>query len=328
MQHAELLNRRMVQLRRAERRIDDTLWRVVQALNEDAAARAWDQLDTLVSEFTALRLSNVCRYPEASWQLISRLDLERGPLPGFQEAIDSLCERCLSPVAIAALRSRLYTTAARATDKCPQLLPTIALATLSLDDPDPACNAFIRMVLCASVIEWVVSSGLSDGGPVSFDASTWLAAQPSRTLLAAVGERRAYYYAAIPGVLLLLDPDSVLFDSERLAGRVPDVGRTAGPGHLLGWPSTGESIGSQTGGRYDESVLSWLVDQQYEAALRAEMQRVQRDLRQQYPTDHVADVDMLVCRALEALDDLPPDHNPLLQAIFVQSWVRYLSDLC
>jgi len=36
---------------------------------------------------------------------------------------------------------------------------------------------------------------------------------------------------------------------------------------------------------------------------------------------------MLSERALDALDALPPGVNPLIQAIFVQSWVRCLHEL-
>jgi hypothetical protein len=54
---------------------------------------------------------------------------------------------------------------------------------------------------------------------------------------------------------------------------------------------------------------------------------VQGTLRQTYPAPSIADVEMLTHRALEALDDLPVQVNPLLQAIWIQSWVRHLSTL-
>ena len=70
------------------------------------------------------------------------------------------------------------------------------------------------------------------------------------------------------------------------------------------------------------------MDTEYKALLRAEIGRVQRVLREQHPASSIADIEMLARRALEALNELPPHANPLLQAIFVQSWVRYLGEVC
>jgi len=74
--------------------------------------------------------------------------------------------------------------------------------------------------------------------------------------------------------------------------------------------------------RHGEHVLGELVDERYKTLLRAEIKRVQNVFRWRCPARPIADVEMLTNRALEALDDLPPRVNPLLQAILVQSWNR------
>jgi hypothetical protein len=112
-------------------------------------------------------------------------------------------------------------------------------------------------------------------------------------LLAAVGEGLAYRYASIAGVLPYLDQDRVLLDIEQLHG------------------GTG---------------LNSLFDNEYKALLCTEIKRAQRILRQAYSANSIADLEMLARHALDALDELPPQVNPLLQAIFVQSWVRYLGE--
>jgi hypothetical protein len=167
---------------------------------------------------------------------------------------------------------------------------------------------FTDLVICASAIEWLANVDPYGSEQTSLDVSTWLAAEPSDLLLDAVGEERAYYYASIPGVLPFLDQRCVLFDARRLL-------HTNGP------------LSERRLARYS-SLLSNLADRCYRRRLRAEIERVRDTLRQQHPATSIADVEMLTHRALQALDDLPPQVNPLLQAIWVQSWVHCLHELC
>jgi hypothetical protein len=125
-------------------------------------------------------------------------------------------------------------------------------------------------------------------------------AEPSERLFAAIGKDRAHYYASIPGVLPLLDPDLILFDVRRLM--------PSGPAYAEPHART----------------LDDLANPGYTRRLRTEIKRVQGTLRENYPAPSIADVEMLTHRALEALDDLPVQVNPLLQAIWIQSWVRHL----
>jgi len=125
--------------------------------------------------------------------------------------MEQFCEACVTRQAIRGLCSRLYTVAARVAETCPELLPTVALAALSLDAPEQTENAFLQMVVCALAVEARLASRRGGDGPISLDVSAWLAAEPSDALLVAVGEGLAYYYAAIPGVLSCLDQSCVLF---------------------------------------------------------------------------------------------------------------------
>jgi len=303
-----LLDSHMIQLRQVERRMDGLLRQIVDGLNEEELLRSSERFDELVVMFPTLRLSNLDQHPEAVRMMLGCFDLERGPLPGFEEAIGRLCDLCVTPQALRGLRSRLYSVAALVAETRCELLSTAAIAFLSLDAPDPSRNTFLRMVVCASAIEWFVLSGLSEGSPVCLDVSAWLAADPSDALLSAIGEGRAYYYASIPGIFPFLDRSRVLFETQRLVSHTRAC--------------------SQSQDRHNGHVLNRLVDKDYKALLRAEIRRVQGVLRWQYPASAIADLEMLTNRALEALDELSPHVNPLLQAIFVQSWVRYFGEMC
>lgn len=300
------MDARISELRRVERRMDGLFQQVIEGLGEEELLRSSRQFDVLVSEFPDLRLDSLDRHAHEVRALLAHLDPESGPLPGFGEAMACLCKACVTPQAIHGLRSRLYTVAARVAESSPDLLHAVALASISLKTLDPAHNPFIEMVVCASAMEWFIFSDLEPRGPPYLDVSTWLAAQPSAALVAAVGEGQAYRYASIPGVFSLLDQRRVLFEPHRLAqsARAP----------------------FRAGSLLDRRVLDELVDRQYEALLRAEIERVQEALRRRHPAKAIADVEMMTGRALEALDELPPHVNPLLQAIFVQSWVRYLHE--
>jgi hypothetical protein len=297
---------RISQLRRVERHIDGLFRQVIDGLSDEELSRSSRQFDVLVSEFPDLRLDSLDRHAHKARALLTHLDPECGPLPGFREAMACLCRACVTTQAIHGLRSRLYTVAARVAESSPALLPAVALASISLKTLDPAQNPFIEMVVCASAMEWAAFSDLGPRGPPLLDVSTWLAAQPSAALVAAVGEGQAYRYAPIPGVFSLLDHRRILFEPRRLAqsARAP----------------------FRAGSLLDRHVLDELVDRQYDALLRAEIERVQEALRRRHPSNAIADLVMMTGRALEALDELPPDVNPLLQAIFVQSWVRYLHE--
>jgi hypothetical protein len=156
------------------------------------------------------------------------------------------------------------------------------------------------MVLCASAIEWRLTSVPNGVTYLSLDVSTWLIAEPSERLLSAVGRDRAHYYAAIPGILPFLDPSRILFDLQRMA------------------PANSSHTDSNA------RTLDDLASPGYTRRLRIEIERVQGTLRQTYPAPSIADVELLSHRALEALDDLPVRVNPLLRAIWIQSWVRHL----
>jgi hypothetical protein len=298
-----LLDSQMLRLRQVESRLDDLLRQVVIGLDEERLAIASERFDDLVLTHPDLRVPDLEDYPQQVGVLLSHFDLECGPLPGFQKAMDRLCALVITPQVVYALRSRLYKIAASAAETDSDLLATVAVASLSLDPATVLRNAFVEMVVCASAIESSVYATLAEGEPVSADVSTWLAAEPTDALVAAVGEGTAYYYASIPGVLPLLDQGRVLFDFERIA---PDARTLA-------------SLSERQGGQ----GLNALVDKAYKAVLSGEIMRVQRVLRRRYPAGAIADAEMLARRALDALDRLPPHVNPLLQAIFVQSWVRY-----
>lgn len=295
------------QLRQVERRMDTLLRRVLDGLDSQQMLNAADRLDLLVRSHSELRLATVAAYPDQMQQVLACIDLELGPLPGFRDALERLCDLCITSYAVRTLRAKLYSVSAHAAESCPELLPTVALAVLSLEAAHPLPNPFLEMVVCASVLEWAVDPDGDGTCAVSLDVSSWLAAEPSDTLRAAVGERRAHYYAAIPGIFSFLDPLTVLFDAQALCALGPALTQAEGAG--------------------DGSALRLLADGSYVSRLRQEIRRVRHTLGEQYPASCIADVEMLASRALEALEDLPPQVNPLLQAIFVQSWVHYL-DTC
>lgn len=297
----------LVELSRVERKLDALLRQVVQGLSTGELRAAADRQDVLVSSFPKLRLPGVGQHPGEARDLLLRLDPATGPLPGFDDAMEQLCRLVLNPIAVRRLRSALYTVAAQAADTRPELLPTVALAMLSLDTWRDRSTAFLEMVIAASAIEWFIASQLRDDGDECLDVGGWLAAEPSALLRVEVGEALAYYYAAIPAVYPFLDPARVLFDVQRLVPYAPEV------------------FAARTRG--GDSTLRELVDGPYKLCLRGEILRVQDTLRTRYPAACIADLEMLTCRALQALDDLPPQVNPLLQAILVQSWVRYLDEL-
>jgi hypothetical protein len=282
MPYLALLDDQVARLRQVERRLDCLFRQVVNDLDEEALARASERFDELVLTFSELRLPNLdC--PQEIGSVLSHLDLEAGPLPGFEEAMAQLYALSVTPQFIRLLRSKLYTIAAQVAETCTDLLPTVAVASLSLDTGLSRRNTFVEMVLCASAIESLICATLEEGEPASVDVST------------------------IPGVLPLLDESRVLFDIDQLApcDRASALAPARRNGH----------------------GLSSLVDQEYKDILSGEIQRVRYALRQRYEAGSIADVDMLAQRALDALDILPPQVNPLLQAIFVQSWVRYLTDV-
>lgn len=298
--HTERLGSNMASLRQIERQMDGLFRRLLVAQGEHALTDAAARLDELVLAYPELRIPSVAAYPQQTRVLLAHLDLDHGPLPGFQQAMQCLCECCLTPDSIDRLRSQLYTVAADASRQHPDLLLAAALATISIHPSFPPQTLFTEMVLCASAIEWGLTVTPEQAANLSLDVSTWLMAEPSDRLLAEVGKERAHYYAAIPGVLPLLDPNRILFDVRRLA------------------PS--DSPHSAAG----VHTLDDLANPGYTKRLRAEIQRVQGTLRESYPAPTIADVELLTHRALEALDDLPVQVNPLLQAIWIQSWVRHL----
>jgi hypothetical protein len=297
----------MAQLRRVERRLDGLFRRIIDDQDEEALMRASERLDDLILMFPDLRLSNLDAHPKQVRALLSHLDLASGPLPGFDEAMAQLYALCVTSQAVHSLRSKLYRIGAYVVENCPELLSTVAIASRSLDSSVLSRGTFIEMVLCASAIESLVYVHLCQREAVALDVGTWLAADPSDALIATVGERQAYYYASIPGVLPFLDRNRVLFNLEQ------SISGTSTCSSLPGDGCCG---------------LSALVDKEYKALLRAEIRRVQGALREQYPASSIADVEMLAQRALDALNELPPQVNPLLQAIFVQSWVRYFGEMC
>jgi hypothetical protein len=303
------LSNRLARLKQVEGRIDRLFRQVLYACGERELAGAVSKLDRLVSAYPELRLMpQLERHPDEVRRLLARLDLDRGPLPGFEAAMERLSDLCLTPQAIHGLRSRLYTVAARAVQERPELLPTAAIAALTLDPAHRSRTLFTDLVICASAIEWLARADPYGREQTSLDVSTWLAAEPSALLLEAVGEERAYYYASIPGVLPFLDQRCVLFDARRLLQ--PDG------------PLAERDVERCT------SLLSNLADRCYRRRLRAEIERARDTLRRQHPATSIAGVEMLTHRALQALDDLPPQVNPLLQAIWVQSWVHCLHELC
>jgi len=298
--HAERLGSNMAHLRQIERQMDDLFRRLLVTQGEHALSDAATRLDDLILAYPELRIPLVAAHPQQARALLAHLDLDRGPLPGYRQAMQLLCERCLTPDGLDRLRSQLYTVAARASRERRDLLPAAALATLSTRPPFPAQNLFTEMVLCASAIEWGLTIATQPASYLSLDVSTWLVAEPSERLLADVGKERAHYFAAIPGVLPFLDRDRILFDMRRL---VP-----------FGSPHP----------QADAYTLDDLANPGYTKRLRAEIQRVQSTLRETYPAPTIADLELLTHRALEALDDLPVQVNPLLQAIWIQSWVQHL----
>jgi hypothetical protein len=306
--YLQLLGHQMTQLRRVERRMEGLFRQIVHGLDEEALARASEGIEDLVLGFPELRLTNLSAYPTQTRALLSQLDLESGPLPGFYESMTRIYHSCVTAQEIDGLCHKLFRIAAYAVDNCPELLPTVAVAFLSLDPSSSSQSVFVEMVICASAIETLIQASLSERESVSVDVSTWLAAGPSDALIAAVGEGQAYYYASIPGILPFLDRDRVLFGIEQLYSCSRTLPRTRN-GHV-------------------SQGLGALVDKEYKALLRAEIRRAQCSLRHLYPPNSIADVEMLTRRALDALDELPPQVNPLLQAIFVQSWVRYFCEVC
>jgi hypothetical protein len=305
--YLSLLGEHLTQLRQVEERLDGLFEQVVNELTEESLAQASEQIEELVLSYPELRLPNLHAYPRHVHALLARLDLHAGPLDGFDLAMDALYDLTVTPDVLAILRAKLYRIAAEAADQAPELLPTVAIASLSIKERSRTPNALMQMVICASAIECYICTNLANDGPPSADVSLWLAAQPSDALLAAVGEGPAHYYASIPGILPFLDQDRILFHLDQLA-----------PASL------------DDDGRYlttSAQSLDALVNREYRALLSEELRRVRHVVRQRYPDVAAADLEMLSERALDALDALPPHVNPLIQAIFVQSWVRCLHEL-
>lgn len=299
MLYISMLDDQMAQLRHIEHWLDDRFRQVVHNLGEEALALASERFDDLVLIFPELRLPGLGDHPEHVSSLLAHIDLDDGPAEGFEAAMARLYKRCITPPVLRALRDKLYGVAAGLSHTHADLLPTVAIAALSLDASASYPSAFVEMVICASAIEASILWQLDAGEQTPPDVSTWLAANPTAALIMAVGEDIAYYYAPIPGVLSLLNPSRVLFDIECLSPCA------AGCACEFGLPA--------------------LVDGEYTTLLSGEIRRVQETLRRCYPERVLDDVEMLISRALDALEILPPHVNPLLQAILVQSWVRYLS---
>ncbi len=275
--------------------MDSLFRRLLEGLSKDEIHNSLHRWGELVSSCPELRL-DLDGHAEDVAEVVRCLKKETG----LATAIRRLCVACVTPTEVRRLRSRLYTIAARFADTHPDLVPAVALAALSLSGPRQAENPFVEMVVCASAVEQAGHRGRRHS---SCDALAWLAAEPSAMLIGAVGEGRAYYYAAIPGVLLFLDRKRVLFDAEQLAPHVRLFQEN------------------------DRRLLNRLVNDTYKDRLRGEIWRAWGTLRHRCPPGTLADAEMLFGRALESLDALPPSVNPLLQAIFVQSWVRYLETL-
>jgi hypothetical protein len=221
--------------------------------------------------------------------------------------MNALYDMCVTPDVLSTLRAKLYRIAAEAAAHSPELLPTVAIASLSIKERARTPNPLMQMVICTSAIECYVCANLRSDGPPSADVSLWLAAEPSDALLASVGEELAHYYAPIPGILPFLDQDRVLFHLDQLAPASLD--------------DDGQYVTASA------QSIDVLVDREYRALLSQELRRVRHIVRQQYADVAAADLEMLSERALDALDALPPHLNPLIQAIFVQSWVRCLHQL-
>jgi hypothetical protein len=305
--YLSLLGEHVTQLRQVEERLDGLFRQVINELSEESLAQASEQFEELVLSYPELRLAHLRAYPRHVHTLLARLDLRAGPLDGFDSAMNALYDLCVTPEVLGTLRAKLYRIAAETADRSPDLLPTVAIASLSIKERTPTPNALMQMVICASAIECYICANLPNDGPPSTDVSLWLAAEPSDALLAAVGEGPAHYFAPIPGILPFLDQDRVLFHLDQLA-----------PASLDG------------DGRYmtaSAQSLDTLVDREYRTLLSEELRRVRHVVRQRYPDIAAADLEMLSERALDALDALPPHVNPLIQAIFVQSWVRCLHEL-
>jgi hypothetical protein len=290
-----LLSERLTQLRQVEDRLDGLFRQVVNELSEEALAQASEEFEELVISYPVLRLPNLDAFPAQVHTLLARLDLESGPLDGFDGAMQTLYDLCVTPEILSMLRAKLYGIAAQVADSAPELLPKVAVASLSIKERPSTANTFMEMVICASAIECYICTNLGDDRPPSVDMSMWLAADPSDALLAAVGEGPAHYYAAIPGVLPFLDQDRVLFHLDQLV-----------PASLDGNDRYVETSAQQ---------LDALVDPAYRALLSEELRRVRRSVHGASPGVAAADLEMLSERALDALDALPPSVNPLIQAI-------------
>jgi hypothetical protein len=152
------LGRQKVQLRQVEVRMDDLFRQLLAALSDPEIECARERLDELVATCPELRLTNLGQHPLETWLLVSQLDPEAGPLPGFQQAMERLCELVLTPQAVYGLRSRLYTVAARLAQEHPELLPTAAIAVLAYDGSPATWDLLSEMVICASAIEWLVTA--------------------------------------------------------------------------------------------------------------------------------------------------------------------------
>jgi hypothetical protein len=152
------LGRQKAQLRQVEGRMDDLFRQLLGALSEPEIERAEDRMDELIAVCPELRLTNLGQHALETWLLVSRLDPETGPLPGFRQAMEQLRELVLTPQAVYGLRSTLYTVAARLAQEHSELLPTAAIAVLAYDGSPPMWNLFSEMVICASAIEWLFTS--------------------------------------------------------------------------------------------------------------------------------------------------------------------------
>ena len=152
------LGKQMVQLSQVEGRMDGLFRQLLDALSDPEIARAGERMDELVAACPELRLTNLSQHPLETWLLVSRLDPETGPLPGFRQAMEQLRDLVLTPQVVFGLRSRLYTVAARMAQEHPELLPTAAIAALAYDSSPATWDLLSEMVICASAIEWLFAS--------------------------------------------------------------------------------------------------------------------------------------------------------------------------
>ena len=89
--HTDRLGSNTARLRQIERQMDGLFRRLLTTRDEHALSDAAERLDELVLTYSELRIPQVASYPEASRDLLTHLDLDHGPLPGFQRGNKGGC---------------------------------------------------------------------------------------------------------------------------------------------------------------------------------------------------------------------------------------------